>query len=177
MRVAEAEGGGGGEWVAGRGGGGSGKGEEGEGGVDYPGACRKMIDGCYWGFERCQKDCNEMFKGHNPFAECQVRGRLQTKQRLSRFLIIDNGCVLCDSGNEDINHLFWKCDYANCIFGSIMTSLGCEVGGESPQEFCSKYLRKGSRKQKMVWRAVWAAICYSIWRARTRKFSQERILK
>ncbi|XP_004288816.1 PREDICTED: uncharacterized protein LOC101301910 [Fragaria vesca subsp. vesca] len=48
-----------------------------------------------------------------------LRGRLKTRDRLSRFgLIQDNSCVLCNEDNETMDHLFGYCNFATSVWNA-----------------------------------------------------------
>ncbi|KAL6134561.1 hypothetical protein ACLB2K_066792 [Fragaria x ananassa] len=49
-----------------------------------------------------------------------LRGRLKTRDRLSRFgLIQDNSCVLCNEDNETMDHLFGYCNFATSVWNAV----------------------------------------------------------
>ncbi|XP_062005578.1 uncharacterized protein LOC133722723 [Rosa rugosa] len=60
-----------------------------------------------------------------------LRGRLKTRDRLSKFGIInDNSCPLCNRDNETADHLFGYCDFTKEVWrlANINTSVDWEEG-------------------------------------------------
>lgn len=67
-----------------------------------------------------------------------LHGRLLTKEGLIAWGMVDNTkCVLCDDGNENIDHLFFNCPYSRQVCQKILkwkknpeTSIRMERGTE-----------------------------------------------
>lgn len=59
-----------------------------------------------------------------------VQGKLNTKERLRKIGVIfgdDNECVLCGKEEENIIHLFIKCDYAKTLWSAVQEWWGVSV--------------------------------------------------
>lgn len=73
------------------------------------------------GSSSSQKLLNKIWKQVVPpkiklFAWSLVKGKLQTRKRLSKFLTnLNNQCSLCNSHEEDQDHLFLDCSYAKQV--------------------------------------------------------------
>lgn len=61
-----------------------------------------------------------------------LRGRLKTRDRLSRFgLINDNSCPLCNNNDNEIaNHLFGYCDFIKQVWtlSNVVSPIDWEEG-------------------------------------------------
>ncbi|VFQ75853.1 unnamed protein product [Cuscuta campestris] len=99
-----------------------------------------------------------------------LKNRLQTRQRLSKFINVDTKCLLCNNGAEDINHLFWECPFSKELHSKIMVPMGCVIQASSFQEYCDKMRRHGTIRERGIWIAAWATTCYFIWKARNTKW-------
>ncbi|RAL47739.1 hypothetical protein DM860_012364 [Cuscuta australis] len=100
-----------------------------------------------------------------------MRGRLQTRERLSRFMTINTRCVLCDSEEETDKHLFSKCGFAQAMYKGCFTRFNFQIEHLNLDELEAGMQRiKG--KKRAVFMAIWAATAYGIWRARNKKMNQ-----
>ncbi|VFQ62431.1 unnamed protein product [Cuscuta campestris] len=102
-----------------------------------------------------------------------LKNRLQTRQRLGKFLNIDTKCLFCDFGEEDINHLFWDCPFAKELISKVLEPMGCILQAASFHEYYIKLSKHGTRRERRIWIATWAATCYTIWKARNTKWHQK----
>ncbi|VFQ93364.1 unnamed protein product [Cuscuta campestris] len=66
------------------------------------------------------------------------KGRIQTKDRLSKFLPIDTTCVLCEKEMESADHIFCSCTYAKAIHENMASVLNVEMQADSVKELGKK---------------------------------------
>ncbi|VFQ84277.1 unnamed protein product [Cuscuta campestris] len=102
------------------------------------------------------------------------RNRINTKVRLKRFMEIDTVCVLCHKGDEDKEHLFYKCDYTREIMDDIGHWLKFRWKAASDGDLQEEFKRVKGRRRRQTIMAGFAAICYAVWRARNLKIHQQR---
>lgn len=98
--------------------------------------------------------------------------RIQTKDRLSRFVELDNlNCVLCDQMLESCGHLFFECVWAQQVLAGIMQWLGVGTWPTDSKRWRRWTLfafRKWRVKQKVIMACV-ASVVYKIWIERNQR--------
>ena len=68
------------------------------------------------------------------------KGRLNTRGSLIRKgFVIDNNCVLCNSFEENLDHLFINCGWISSIWNSIYFNFQCNLHFESISQIWSDY--------------------------------------
>ncbi|VFR00055.1 unnamed protein product [Cuscuta campestris] len=84
-----------------------------------------------------------------------MKGRLQTKERLGKYMEIDQNCVLCGQAKETDRHLFWECDVGQNILKSCMSKFNIQ-GMTSHQVLKGIIQRKGLKRNRQQLSAIWA---------------------
>ncbi|VFR01220.1 unnamed protein product [Cuscuta campestris] len=92
-----------------------------------------------------------------------MRGKLQTKDRLGRFLPVDMRCGLCEEENETAKHLFWDCKYAKWVMQQVFDRYNILFQANSVEEMEDTMMKGKGNTTKMKIAAIWAACLYSIW--------------
>ncbi|VFQ79135.1 unnamed protein product [Cuscuta campestris] len=95
-----------------------------------------------------------------------VKGRIQTKERLSKFFPVDTTCLLCKAAVEDINHLFCTCDFTKLVRAEIIKRFGVCYWGETVGDTGRNILQTPNGKKRNTQAALFAAVSYNIWRTR-----------
>ncbi|VFQ59176.1 unnamed protein product [Cuscuta campestris] len=96
------------------------------------------------------------------------KNRIPTKARLSRFMNIDTTCVLCKNAIEDRDHLFYECRFTKEVLTHIGQWINHRFLVGNGEEWQKEYWRIKGRKRRQVVAAAFAAICYTVWRARNK---------
>lgn len=95
-----------------------------------------------------------------------VQNRLKTRCRLLEIgLSNDDSCYLCMQRPENIQHLFFECDFSKNYMQKIMMWLGIRWGGENLSQSC-RWIRSrlaGNQFKKQVGLIAIAAVVYKIW--------------
>ncbi|VFQ61358.1 unnamed protein product [Cuscuta campestris] len=102
------------------------------------------------------------------------RGRLLTKDRLSRFINLDTTCGLCNNGVESVDHLFCSCALARLILENISQWIHVDIAAGSIRELGSRVGKGKNRKSRRTIATCIAASCYFIWKARNGKLHNNR---
>ncbi|XP_048489728.1 uncharacterized protein LOC125491683 [Beta vulgaris subsp. vulgaris] len=105
---------------------------------------------------------------HSYIAWLAAWGRLNTRERLNKAGICrDTSCLLCDTGIDSCQHLFFKCEFSRRICKGIMNWLKIYYcGNENMYVHWRKWGRKFQRRhQQKVAYASLAATIYYIWKA------------
>ncbi|VFQ75989.1 unnamed protein product [Cuscuta campestris] len=102
------------------------------------------------------------------------RGRLLTKDRLSRFINLDTTCGLCNNGVESVDHLFCSCALARLILEDISQWIHVDITAGSIRELGSRVGKGKNRKSRRTIATCIAASCYFIWKARNGKLHNNR---
>ncbi|MDV3199971.1 MAG: reverse transcriptase domain-containing protein, partial [Candidatus Phytoplasma australasiaticum] len=96
-----------------------------------------------------------------------LRGRLPTKDNL-HFLQIDGTCTLCGKGMENINHLFFSCDFSKQVWEEVRAELGitrCTTSIKSAIKWINRDVL-GSRVHSKIGPLAILCTIYHIWLAR-----------
>ncbi|XP_057770983.1 uncharacterized protein LOC130990768 [Salvia miltiorrhiza] len=98
-----------------------------------------------------------------------ILGRLPTASALRRSGYCGPGwCPLCKNANEDICHLFWECEVARQVWGSLFSWF--RMDGSGSQEIGSFIIwamnRTVSRQVNNLWRVGVMSTIWSIWNLR-----------
>uniref|UniRef100_A0A803Q619 Reverse transcriptase domain-containing protein n=1 Tax=Cannabis sativa TaxID=3483 RepID=A0A803Q619_CANSA len=95
--------------------------------------------------------------------------RLNTKERVSKISPnIDTTCVLCGKGDENIEHLFFQCEYSLECLQEIKVSLQWNTLANDvlkPLQSCDKTKKFSAARKSMV-NTIVASLVYHIWKAR-----------
>ena len=114
-----------------------------------------------------------------------IQGRIQTKERLSRFLKLENAnCVLCGLDAETIQHLYFGCE----VTQTCLTELKGWLGWKTKKADLNDLIRwiqktKISKFRRQVMFGTLAVAVYSIWIQRNRKiwaseeFKSEEVIR
>ena len=107
-----------------------------------------------------------------------AHNRLPTKKRLGKYMPqTETTCSLCSMAEEDEQHLFLSCPYANAIWRTLREWWKTlpEITANT-QLYSSTSPFKGTRTQRHISYAILAAAVYCIWSARNHKiFKHQRI--
>ncbi|KAL0740389.1 hypothetical protein Bca4012_081902 [Brassica carinata] len=97
-----------------------------------------------------------------------VLDRCPTKDRMANWeLNVDQACVLCNSGQESRDHLFFSCSYTFCIW-SDLTSRSPISSPPSNWNDVLLALKSGSysREWRLLLRLIWQGVIYYSWSER-----------
>ncbi|VFQ66553.1 unnamed protein product [Cuscuta campestris] len=81
---------------------------------------------------------------------------------------IDTTCVLCKNAIEDRDHLFYECRFTKEVLTHIGQWINHRFLVGNGEEWQKEYWRIKGRKRRQVVAAAFAAICYTVWRARNK---------
>ena len=100
-----------------------------------------------------------------------VQGRLMTKDRAARFMIIQKtGCEFCRNAEETSQHLFFQCCVIKEWLQEIKIWLGWRTYKTEMQELLLWMQRtKLSRFKRKIWLTAMASLVYTVWFQRNRK--------
>ena len=100
--------------------------------------------------------------------------RLPTKTRLARFTDQSTTCSICHSGEEDDQHLFFDCEYAQGVWRELENwwQLPSQHSGLSWELSCLR--SKGTQTRSCITYAIFAAGIYYIWHARNKVIFQNQ---
>lgn len=104
-----------------------------------------------------------------------MRRRLPVRDRLKKFMNIDNECSLCRKENETLEHMFLFCDFTKKVWGCISEWLHFECPANSAEEWafsphCSSVPRRA--RDRMAIAA--AAVIYQVWQERNMRTFQNK---
>ncbi|WMV15063.1 hypothetical protein MTR67_008448 [Solanum verrucosum] len=94
--------------------------------------------------------------------------RLLTRDRLARMGICqETECLLCECKPENIDHLFFECEYSmKCVMG-VLEWMGLNIQRTNLEGLWSRLARKAKGKiNRALIRAIIAELIYHIWQAR-----------
>ncbi|XP_031118753.1 uncharacterized protein LOC116022262 [Ipomoea triloba] len=96
-----------------------------------------------------------------------LKGRLPTKDRL-RFLAVDEKCSFCGKETENINHLFFTCDFSRQVWEEVRNGLGISRKTGSIKGAIKWAYRdaRGSRLHSKIGPLAILCSVYHIWRTR-----------
>jgi len=107
-------------------------------------------------------------------------GRLSTYENLTRRGMVVNStlCVLCKAAEESNHHLFLTCIFAQKVWSLCLRWIGILFVQHKDlmNHFESFYLVHLSFKQNQVWKGVWVAIIWSIWKQRNLVVFKQRVV-
>ena len=108
-----------------------------------------------------------------------VLGKLNAKDRLVSLNIIDSReskCILCNEHDENIDHLFFLCEYARMLWCDCLSKwrISWVMPTEPKSAFESWIEVKVGKSLKRDWCVCFFAICWSIWEARNRAIFEKQ---
>ncbi|XP_031124367.1 uncharacterized protein LOC116027080 [Ipomoea triloba] len=97
-----------------------------------------------------------------------LKGRLPTKDRLKKFLEMDETCSFCGKEQENSNHLFFSCDFSKQVWEEVRAKLGitrktCSLKGAIKWVYRDT---RGSRVHSKIGPVAILCTVYHIWRTR-----------
>ncbi|KAH0722958.1 hypothetical protein KY289_006002 [Solanum tuberosum] len=94
--------------------------------------------------------------------------RLLTRDRLARMGVCqETECLLCGCKPENIDHLFFECDYSKKCLEGVLEWMGLNIQRTNMEGIWSRLVRKEKGKiSRALIRAIIAALIYHIWQAR-----------
>lgn len=114
----------------------------------------------------------QIFPRHGFILWLIMRGRLKTKAYLARLHIgADDRCSFCQSKSEEIDHLFFECDYTKSVWSKVLSHYSII---RNPQcwrteiQWFKRRTRGRSKTQKML-KTLLAATLYFLWMERNRR--------
>ncbi|VFQ64821.1 unnamed protein product [Cuscuta campestris] len=78
-----------------------------------------------------------------------MKGRIQTKARISKYTTVDLRCVLCGQGDEDDSHLFWECSSAQQILRKSGRKLNRDISVSNYPELEEFIKKLSTMKDRM----------------------------
>lgn len=93
-------------------------------------------------------------------------GKLRTKEALWRFRFIAyQNCLLCNTECEQIQHLFFECNYSKACLECIKTWMGWKCSA-SRLDKLSRWILKSKKSaiKRKILSVVLTAMVYHIWR-------------
>ncbi|GKV09536.1 hypothetical protein SLEP1_g21022 [Rubroshorea leprosula] len=111
---------------------------------------------------------------HSFISWLAILDRLTTKARQKKWSPnIDDTCVLCNNGSETVEHLFFKCTYAKCVWKSLsaMSEIPYLDSWQQLVLWMGKRIRRKSLYQTLI-KLMWNAAVYHVWMERNRRIHQ-----
>ena len=108
-----------------------------------------------------------------------LRKRLPTRDKLQRYGLCSNiTCVLCDVSDENIDHLFFQCDYSRFIWDNILNQSNLSYRGQPWEEYVEEISRewKGKSLRATLAKMSLGTVVYSIWRERNNRVFSRGVL-
>ncbi|GKV49366.1 hypothetical protein SLEP1_g56121 [Rubroshorea leprosula] len=99
---------------------------------------------------------------HSFISWLAILDRLTTKARQKKWSPnIDDTCVLCNNGSETVEHLFFKCSYAKCVWKSLsaMSEIPYLESWQQLVLWMGKRIRRKSLYQTLI-KLMWNAAVY-----------------
>ncbi|XP_049414575.1 uncharacterized protein LOC125877274 [Solanum stenotomum] len=104
--------------------------------------------------------------------------RLQTRERLAAWGIVDDlRCVLCSSGMDSSEHLFFVCKYSATLWRKILQWMHIDRQVLGWKEKITWALRhfKGKHALVEIFRMALAASIYAVWQERNNRIIQNKL--
>ncbi|KAK4736875.1 hypothetical protein R3W88_000572 [Solanum pinnatisectum] len=101
-----------------------------------------------------------------------LQGRLLTKKRLIACGSVDNTkCILCEDGNENIEHLFFSCPYSRQVWQKILQwqNIQKQASRWNEEQRWAHDHYKGNSPEAKIFRTTLAASVYNIWQERNHR--------
>lgn len=123
------------------------------------------------------EDCLVLLHGiprHNFLTWLVMLNRCPTKDRLVSWgLQVDTLCVLCNSGQDARDHLFFECPFSFQIWNRMALRCGHHARPRWEETVNQLQLFQGSRNKRKLLLLVWQATIYSIWKERNMRIHQQ----
>ncbi|GAA0141714.1 hypothetical protein LIER_35443 [Lithospermum erythrorhizon] len=106
-----------------------------------------------------------------------IKGRLETRDRVSKWLpSCERSCLFCEK-EETQEHLFFDCVYSGKVWRKVLGMLGLYRGnGGWRMEFGFMInVKKGSKMQRLMLKVASAGTVYFVWRERNRRMHGKRM--
>ncbi|XP_058216740.1 uncharacterized protein LOC131327608 [Rhododendron vialii] len=106
-----------------------------------------------------------------------VLHRLSTKDRLLSWgMNVEDGCVLCNNGQESHEHLFFHCVFSQSVWGAIWQRCSMAQIRSSLSDMITWYIQnaKGSSFKCWLLKSVLAACVYNLWIERNLRIFQHK---
>lgn len=99
-----------------------------------------------------------------------VLNRCPTRDRLLNWgLTTDPNCLLCNSGSESRDHLYFQCDYSYQIWSRISMRCQLTVNRNWNGNFDSMQRLIGPKEKKIVTLIAWQCTIYLLWSERNNR--------
>ncbi|XP_009790774.2 uncharacterized protein [Nicotiana sylvestris] len=106
-----------------------------------------------------------------------AHGRLYTQDRLQRWgVAVDQDCIMCNNEKETIQHLFFKCSYAQALWSKLLEWQGIDrpvQGWEEELKWAEK-LAKRRNATTELYKMVLEATIYYVWQERNDRIFQTK---
>ncbi|XP_012854366.1 PREDICTED: uncharacterized protein LOC105973865 [Erythranthe guttata] len=95
---------------------------------------------------------------------------LQTLENVAKFATVEKTCDLCGAGNEDREHLFFRCSISRDVWDRIRVWLGISQRPTTLRAALKWLVKdvKGKSYRSKARRCALASVVYHIWAARNR---------
>ena len=106
-----------------------------------------------------------------------VLGKLKTKQKLWTIGAIDNySCLLCGTGMESIDHLFFDCVYSSRCLAGISQWLNWRMKAKTVDRIL-KWIGKAkmTKMHRKISYVTMTALVYNIWKMRNEALWQGKV--
>ncbi|KAH7673296.1 Reverse transcriptase zinc-binding domain-containing protein [Dioscorea alata] len=106
-----------------------------------------------------------------------VHNRLKTKKKLYDWGIIDsNVCGFCNVSCENVEHLFFQCDFIQTVWSRILVAMKVHRRPFTWRREVSWFMRKANGKTLLasMRRTTFAASVYAIWKVRNELIFQKK---
>ncbi|XP_009792437.1 uncharacterized protein [Nicotiana sylvestris] len=103
--------------------------------------------------------------------------KLYTRDRLQSWGVqVDQECVLCKQANETIQHLFFKCSYANALWSTLLAWQGIKRsvnGWDEELRWAEKWTKRKIAAAEL-YKMVLTATVYYVWQERNARTFQAK---
>lgn len=104
---------------------------------------------------------------HNFLFWLAIQNRLATRERISRFKPnAETECLLCRKHVENVEHLFFKCEWSNNCLTALKQWLNWSCTSCTLHELCRTVQNQRGVLRRKVTVTAMAALIYSIWHTR-----------
>ncbi|XP_012845950.1 PREDICTED: uncharacterized protein LOC105965951 [Erythranthe guttata] len=97
--------------------------------------------------------------------------RLQTLENVAKFEAVEKTCEMCGAGNEDREHLFFRCSVSRDVWDRIRVWLGISQRPTTLRAALKWLVKdvKGKSYRSKTRRCALASVVYHIWAARNKR--------
>ncbi|GAA0172714.1 hypothetical protein LIER_26485 [Lithospermum erythrorhizon] len=105
-------------------------------------------------------------------------GKLQTKDKLLQWSVVDNdNCVLC-GWNESVNHLFFSCEFSSQVWRKMLYTNNFHIPNSWDQKLQKIYVDGVDNDfPRRLFKLVISSAVYAIWSERNQRIFQQKCVE